>query len=471
MSEKIFYQWQNEHLLRTIYPLREIKLRDFLIHFQEIDVWGEFKNKKIENLDEEVAGFKASKAKLVTSTQTEFQDHITYFQGDLLEFESREGIEVPDPVILDKLRKEHNSFEKYFLSYDRSLLQRIYLDRYVHRVENIRKTMLSEIAQNERNLRNVPQSSRVEKWKNIVQTLNNTIPIVDSELNRLYAFSALFKKIKAQKDDLNKRISNKEKERTKIENELRWKHSFVQNFPKNSKTAGFEQDIQQLEEALRNVNLDIQNGLTASIEDRLRAQIERETVSVNDIARWKTELYRQEIEMLDHEQLLEEIVKKFLSDPTRYPLWLQYMVIHFSGMRYRSAHGSWGDPKDLLLSLSIKDIQKEIKQINDEGILTACANEIGNLRRSLDPGADNTEAETHIKRLKSQNPYRRRRALLDYRIDWEKKAIDFLTEEEALAQLEGMKDQLPEWMWKEVVERTPLRLKFATENWEGSLPG
>ena len=163
-------------------------------------------------------------------------------------------------------------------------------------------------------------------------------------------------------------------------------------------------------------------------------------------------------------------MKKFLAEPTRYPLWLQYMVIHFSGMRYRSAHGSWGDPKDLLLSLGIKDIQKEIKQINDEGILTACANEIGNLRRSLDPGADNTEAETHIKRLKSQNPYRRRRALLDYRIDWEKKAIDFLTEEEALHQLETMKDQLPEWMWKEVVERTPLRLKFATENWEGLTP-
>ena len=276
MSEKIFYQWQNEHLLRTIYPLRELKLRDFLIHFQEIDVWGEYKNKKIENLGDDVAAFKASKTKLVTSSQTEFQDNITYFQGDLIVFENREGTEAPDPVILDKLRKEHSSFDKYFLSYDRSLLQRIYLDRYVRRIEGIRKTMLSKIAQNERNIRNVPQSSRVEKWRQIVQTLNNTIPIVDAELNRLYTFSALFKKIKTQKDDLNKRIASKEKERTKIENELRWKRSFVQTHPNNSKTTGFEQDIQQLVEALRKVNLDIQNGLTASIKDRLKAQIERE---------------------------------------------------------------------------------------------------------------------------------------------------------------------------------------------------
>lgn len=470
MSEKIFFQWQNEHLLRTIYPLREMKLRDFLIHFQEIDVWAAYKDKNVAALSDEVAAFKASKTKLVTSIQTEFQDSITYFQGELIEFDNQEGIEAADPAILEKLKNEHASFNKHFFNYDRSILQKIYLERYVRRVEGNRKKMLSEIARNERNIRNVPQSSRIERWKHIIKTLKNTLPIVDAELNRLYAFSTLFEKIKSQKDALNKRISIKQKEQTKIENELRWKRNFVQKYPNNSKTLGFQQDIQQLENALRNVKHDIQSGLTTSIEDRLRAQIERESVSINDIARWKTELYKQEIEALDHQQLLEEIVNKFLAAPTRYPLWLQYMVIHFSGMRYRSAHGSWGDPKDLLLSLGIKDIQKEIKQINDEGILSACANEAGNLRRSLDPGADNTEAETHIKRLESQNPYRRRRALLDYRIDWEKKAIDKLSEEETLNELEALKDQIPQWMWKEIIARTPLRLKFATENWEVLTP-
>ena len=54
MSEEIFYQWQNEHLLRTIYPLREMKLRDFLIHYQEIDAWEEYKDKTIESISDEV---------------------------------------------------------------------------------------------------------------------------------------------------------------------------------------------------------------------------------------------------------------------------------------------------------------------------------------------------------------------------------------------------------------------------------
>ena len=469
MSEKIFFQWQNEHLLRTIYPLREMKLRDFLIHYQEIDAWAEYKEKNIEEIPNEVAAFKASQIKLVASTQTEFDDGITYFQGDLIEFDA-DGIDAVDSAILEKLKKEHANFDKYFLEYDSSNLQRIYLDRYVRRVESARKKILREIAQNERNIRNVPQSSRVEKWKQIIKTLSNTLPTVDAELNRLYAFSALFKKIKAQKDDLNKWLTSKKKERTKIENEIRWKRNFVQRYPNNAKTPGFGQDIQRLESALQKINVDIQNGLTASIEERLREQIERESVSVNDIVRWHTEKYKQEVEALDHEQLLEEIVKKFLADPTRYPLWLQYMVIHFSGMRYRSAHGSWGDPKDLLLSLRIESITKEIKQIDNDGILSVCAQEAGKLRNSLDPGADNTGMEAHIKRLESPNPYRRRRALLDFRIDRDKQAIQNSTEEETLNELESLKDQLPQWMWKEIVARTPLRLKFATENWEGLTP-
>ena len=139
--------------------------------------------------------------------------------------------------------------------------------------------------------------------------------------------------------------------------------------------------------------------MTSSIEERLKDQVERQSVSVRDIVRWKTEKYRQIVEEMEHEELLETIVKRFLTKPKRYPLWLQYMVIHFSGMRYRSAHGSWGDPKDLLLSLRIKELEKEIKDKNDEDILAACVQEAGKLRSSLDSNADSTEIEEHIKRL------------------------------------------------------------------------
>ena len=38
MTELLYFQWQNEILLKTIYPLREMKLRDFLVYYQEIDL-------------------------------------------------------------------------------------------------------------------------------------------------------------------------------------------------------------------------------------------------------------------------------------------------------------------------------------------------------------------------------------------------------------------------------------------------
>lgn len=39
MTTPLHFQWQNESLLKTIYPLREVKLRDFLVDFAEIDGW------------------------------------------------------------------------------------------------------------------------------------------------------------------------------------------------------------------------------------------------------------------------------------------------------------------------------------------------------------------------------------------------------------------------------------------------
>ncbi len=88
-------------------------------------------------------------------------------------------------------------------------------------------------------------------------------------------------------------------------------------------------------------------------------------VSVRDIVRAKVEDYNLQLSRKTHTELLEMVVRKFLNEPKRFPIWLQYMVIHFSGMRYQSAHGSWADPRDLLSSLTEKDIEKEILPADD----------------------------------------------------------------------------------------------------------
>ncbi len=39
LNTPFFFQWQNPELRATIYPFREKKLRDFLLIYEEIDLW------------------------------------------------------------------------------------------------------------------------------------------------------------------------------------------------------------------------------------------------------------------------------------------------------------------------------------------------------------------------------------------------------------------------------------------------
>ena len=57
----IYFQWQNDALRETIYPLREAKLRDFLVYFYEIEIWeGDYSKKKLEDIPDEVALYQES---------------------------------------------------------------------------------------------------------------------------------------------------------------------------------------------------------------------------------------------------------------------------------------------------------------------------------------------------------------------------------------------------------------------------
>jgi len=57
MAEPMYFQWQNEVLCKTIYPMRETKLRDFLVYYTEIDLWKQYKDKDITTLNADVDAF------------------------------------------------------------------------------------------------------------------------------------------------------------------------------------------------------------------------------------------------------------------------------------------------------------------------------------------------------------------------------------------------------------------------------
>ena len=57
MAETLYFQWQDEVLCKTIYPMRLNKLRDFLVYYKEVDLWAEYKNKDISTLQADVQAY------------------------------------------------------------------------------------------------------------------------------------------------------------------------------------------------------------------------------------------------------------------------------------------------------------------------------------------------------------------------------------------------------------------------------
>ena len=63
MAEKIYFQWQNPVLRKTIYPRRDLKLQHFLLYYEEIDLWAKYKDKKIGDLQDVKREFEEAQKK------------------------------------------------------------------------------------------------------------------------------------------------------------------------------------------------------------------------------------------------------------------------------------------------------------------------------------------------------------------------------------------------------------------------
>ena len=114
-------------------------------------------------------------------------------------------------------------------------------------------------------------------------------------------------------------------------------------------------------------------------------------VTIRDIAYWKAEEYTKSIAKKNQYELLDLINQRFQKEPKRFPHWLQYMVVHFSGMRYASAHGSWADPKDLMIRLGRPDVKREIRASRRCGQSKSAARKKSRHMNHLVPGTDQAE--------------------------------------------------------------------------------
>ncbi|MBK7453563.1 MAG: hypothetical protein IPJ46_07550 [Anaerolineales bacterium] len=158
------------------------------------------------------------------------------------------------------------------------------------------------------------------------------------------------------------------------------------------------------------------------------------------------------------------------------------MIVHFSGMRYASAHGSWADPKDLLMQLRISELDKENKLIpNDLEVERLCKEKIAQYESAAALNRPRLALSTekawkdkvalHMLSLKANGPKTRRAGLAAIKAEEVRYEFMSMTTDEALAKLVSMKDSFPKWAWKEIVKLTSLRVNYVTDlNWEKLTP-
>ncbi|HET9913327.1 MAG TPA: hypothetical protein VFQ13_15635 [Anaerolineales bacterium] len=645
MTGSMYFQWQNETLLRTIYPLREMKLRDFLIYYKEIDLWAEYKDKKIEELQAEVKAYIATRENALVTAYKSYKTLYAYFTKEDVRTRYAAKYKLSDETELAKVKELHRTLMSYLPKYADVRKEKYFVTQQVSLWEQYRKSIAGQIAQRQRRLNAmIPEHPRRPIEMQELQKLQSvTLAIAEEELQNLYSFVSTYNKIEKRKLELYKareaaqlgskgtrakldavqaRLSPLEAKQKEVSSALARlktppKLDSVQGyfatedvsdqirrqFPKadpamvntinnlhkqlavalrtikddsvklvtaknhvykvQEQGRAFQKEISALETQLRNLpenaaqrgekqaRLDmLQNTGWKAIEMELeklsdyqaafeysrksqaelaqmvqarekemlgvqqtRSQLGKEAadlegqlksmesvlnvsedeylvhysadqpVTVKDIVRGKVEEYKSALAQKDHLGLLEEIVQRFIKQPERYPLWLQYMVIHFSGMRYATAHGSWADPKDLLIGLRTSALEKDFKKMDDDAV-EALAQERLSIYESSNGSAPNAprlaqaqdpkwkdKVAYYVKGLKSPSAHYRRNALFDLRLDEENYEIETMSPAQALEALEVLKDALPDWMWKEIVRLTDLRLKEASDpNWEKLTP-
>ncbi|MBT3315105.1 MAG: hypothetical protein HN390_10880 [Anaerolineae bacterium] len=426
MAKPVYFNWQNEFLCKTIYPMREVKLRDFLRFFAEIDKWVQYKDKT--DIEEESKKYLKAQEKLARAAYDTYAVRKEYF----MQPDARVNYNEFDPIDEEELAEINKMHAVFIQSWPKDIRgEKNFVELIIRNWRNHRKRVAAKIKSRKRrqaamdpnHAKFEPEKKELEFWE------GTTLPMLDKEFDLLKAFLKTYDSIEKPKLDWY------------------W-------MAKRGETP---------------------KGMT---EEDFLTQFEPEgEPDVRDIALWKVAEYEESLKGKDQYELLALIKERFDKEPKRYPYWLQYMVVHFSGMRYASAHGSWADARDLLIRLREPELEKELKALDSDAVAKLCEEKIATYDhkkgKNIPALATATEkkwtqqVEWYLPNLKTRGTGSRRLGL--EQLGKGEVACEYMrkTTQEALDILMTRKDEFPDWAWKEIVKLTPLRLtEVKSDGWE-----
>ena len=431
MPGPMYFQWQNDILVKTIYPMREVKLRDFLGFYAEIDIWKQYKDKDINTLGAEVKAYSDAQAKMAEAAYKDYQILRAYYLTADVRAEYAKKFNPLDEAELTEINNFHAIFVQSWPKDIRG--ERSFVEGLIPNWTNQRNLIRDWVKSRKRRLEAMaPNHPKYAPETAELKVKEGTVlPMAEHELDQLRAFLATYDKIEARK--------------------LKW-YNLTKSDP-NFKTPE---------------------------EEFMKSYTPDQPVTVRDLALWKIEEFKDTLEKKNQYELLALIQQKFQAEPNRFPLWLQYMIVHFSGMRYASAHSSWADPKDLLSRLDAPNVAGQVAKMTDEEVVESCNQKIAAYEGTATPKpklATATEKQWkeqigwYLPSIKSNGVSYKRDGLA--KLLAAESAYDkfSLSTQDALNALVAKKATFPSWAWKQIVELTPLRAtEVADPAWETLTP-
>lgn len=417
-------------------------------------------------LEAKAAKLEADLARLKTPPKREAFEG--YFRtGDVT---AELGREFPQaaPDLIDMISGIHKRLAAELHALQDDAVRRVRLRNFLDELRAQYNKLVTEVNRLESQVggRSMDATTQGDKHARLEMLKSAGLKAVETELNKLSDYHAAMEYGNKTDSDRAKPIKDTERELKNVRDQL---SKLKEEAASLEETFKAHDSILKMEELPYLVSFTDDQPVTP--EDIVRRKVEKYKAALEEGMSEK----RPEEEI--QQELLEEIVRRFIEKPTEYPLWLQYMVIHFSGMRYATAHGSWADPKDLLVSLRTSALEKKFRKMDEDAVEALVEERLASYespdparapRLALAKDEDWTgKREAHLAKLK--RPYDRRDSLLGLFLEEEKYEIESTTPADALAALESMKDEknFPDWMWKEIVRLTDLRLKEVNNReWE-----
>ena len=266
MAGPIYFQWQNEILCKDIYPMRVEKLRDFLVYYQEIDLWTEYKNKT--DLTADIQEYTGAQKLAAAAAYKMYTSKRNYFmQPDVRAYYL--SYKPLDEAELAEINRLHGVFSDSWPKDIRG--ERGFVEMEIQSWTNhcnllrgqIKSRQQRQAAMDPNHPKYEPEKLELQGWVNV------TLPMAEHELDQLNDFLATYDQIEQRKLDWY------------------W--------------------MQQRGQAPA--------GMT---EAEYLVQYNPKTPPTNrDIAIWRAEAYQQTLEGKDQYALLEEIRQRFAKEPGR----------------------------------------------------------------------------------------------------------------------------------------------------------